>query len=92
MGPIYEFLGLSVGVVNSNQEIEEKIKAYKCDVIYATNNELGFDYLRDNMSHRVVIDMSREFRRSRFRNQKMHFGLPINPHDFNNSLKPRQGK
>ena len=53
MGPIYEFLGLSVGVVNSNQEIEEKIKAYKCDVIYATNNELGFDYLRDNMSHRV---------------------------------------
>ncbi len=53
MGPIYEFLGLSVGVVNSNQEIQEKIKAYKCDVIYATNNELGFDYLRDNMSHRV---------------------------------------
>ena len=53
MGPIYEFLGLSVGVVNSNQEIEEKIKAYKCDVIYATNKELGFDYLRDNMSHRV---------------------------------------
>ena len=53
MGPIYEFLGLTVGVVNSNQEIEEKVKAYKCDVIYATNNELGFDYLRDNMSHRV---------------------------------------
>ena len=53
MRPIYEFLGLSVGVVNSNQVIQEKISSYKCDVIYATNNELGFDYLRDNMAHRV---------------------------------------
>ena len=51
MRPIYEFLGLSVGIVTSNQEIEEKIVAYKCDIIYATNNELGFDYLRDNMAH-----------------------------------------
>ena len=51
MRPIYEFLGLSVGIVTSNQEIEEKIAAYKCDIIYATNNELGFDYLRDNMAH-----------------------------------------
>ena len=53
MRPIYEFLGLSVGVVNSNQPIQEKIASYKCDVIYATNNELGFDYLRDNMAHSV---------------------------------------
>ena len=53
MRPIYGFLGLSVGVVNSNQIIQEKISAYKCDVIYATNNELGFDYLRDNMAHSV---------------------------------------
>ena len=53
MRPIYEFLGLSVGVVNSNQDIQEKINSYKCDVIYATNNELGFDYLRDNMAHNV---------------------------------------
>ena len=53
MRPIYEFLGLSVGVVNSNQIIQEKISAYKCDVIYATNNELGFDYLRYNMAHSV---------------------------------------
>ena len=53
MRPIYEFLGLSVGVVNSNQVIQEKISSYKCDVIYATNNELGFDYLRDNMAHRI---------------------------------------
>ena len=50
MKPIYEFLGLTVGVVISNQELDEKIKSYKADVIYATNNELGFDYLRDNMA------------------------------------------
>jgi preprotein translocase subunit SecA len=53
MRPIYEFLGLTVGIVTSNQEIEEKIAAYKCDIIYATNNELGFDYLRDNMAHSI---------------------------------------
>ena len=53
MRPIYEFLGLSVGVVISNQDINEKIASYKSNVIYATNNELGFDYLRDNMSHSV---------------------------------------
>ena len=53
MRPIYEFLGLSVGVVNSNQDIKEKTASYNCDVIYATNNELGFDYLRDNMAHSV---------------------------------------
>ncbi len=53
MRPIYEFLGLTVGIVNSNQDFNEKSLAYKCDVIYATNNELGFDYLRDNMAHSV---------------------------------------
>ena len=53
MRPIYEFLGLTVGVVVSNQEFLEKNNSYKCDVIYATNNELGFDYLRDNMAHSV---------------------------------------
>ena len=53
MRPIYEFLGLTVGVVVSNQEFSEKNNAYKSDVIYATNNELGFDYLRDNMAHSV---------------------------------------
>ena len=53
MRPIYEFLGLTVGTVYSGQSTEEKIEAYKSDVIYATNNELGFDYLRDNMALRV---------------------------------------
>ena len=51
MRPIYEFLGLTVGTVYSGQSTEDKINAYKSDVIYATNNELGFDYLRDNMAH-----------------------------------------
>ena len=53
MQPIYEFLGLEVGVIISNQQIEDKVDAYKKDIIYATNNELGFDYLRDNMAHSV---------------------------------------
>ena len=53
MRPVYEFLGLTVGVVASNQELQEKIAAYRCDIIYATNNELGFDYLRDNMAHSI---------------------------------------
>jgi len=49
MGPIYEFLGLSVGVIQHDQPFEEKISAYNCDITYGTNNEFGFDYLRDNM-------------------------------------------
>ena len=53
MRPVYEFLGLKVGIVNSNQQVKEKIYAYKSDVIYATNNELGFDYLRDNMARSI---------------------------------------
>ena len=53
MRPIYEFLGLSVGVIFSNQSMEDKKSAYECDIIYATNGELGFDYLRDNMALRA---------------------------------------
>mgnify|MGYP000102896737 FL=1 len=53
MRPIYETLGLTVGVIYSNQSFEEKKSAYLCDVIYATNGELGFDYLRDNMALRA---------------------------------------
>ncbi|MDB9813982.1 preprotein translocase subunit SecA [Gammaproteobacteria bacterium] len=53
MRPVYEFLGLSVGVIYSNQNIEDKKNSYECDVIYATNGELGFDYLRDNMALRA---------------------------------------
>jgi preprotein translocase subunit SecA len=50
MGPLYEFLGLTVGVVRSGQNAEDKKAAYGCDVVYGTNNEFGFDYLRDNMA------------------------------------------
>jgi preprotein translocase subunit SecA len=50
MGKVFSFLGLSVGVVVSGMSSEDKQKAYSCDITYATNNELGFDYLRDNMA------------------------------------------
>jgi preprotein translocase subunit SecA len=57
MGKVFEFLGLSVGIIASNKAPEDKQISYGCDVVYATNNELGFDYLRDNMAfetnHRV---------------------------------------
>jgi preprotein translocase subunit SecA len=49
MGPIYRLLGLSVGVIVHDLDDEERKQAYKCDVTYGTNNEFGFDYLRDNM-------------------------------------------
>ncbi|MFA7395865.1 MAG: preprotein translocase subunit SecA [Sphaerochaetaceae bacterium] len=49
MGPIFEFLGVSVGVIVSDMSPEERKAAYSCDVTYGTNNEFGFDYLRDNM-------------------------------------------
>src|SRR5438309_1805211 len=50
MGPIYESLGVSVGVLQNMQAYEEKQRAYACDVVYGTNSEFGFDYLRDNMA------------------------------------------
>jgi preprotein translocase subunit SecA len=53
MGQIYNFLGLSVGVIVHGLDDEQRKKAYDCDVTYGTNNELGFDYLRDNMKYRL---------------------------------------
>ncbi len=50
MGRVHEFLGLTVGVVLNSMTTEERKKAYACDITYVTNNELGFDYLRDNMA------------------------------------------
>jgi preprotein translocase subunit SecA len=50
MKPLYEFLGVSVGVIRSGQPQQEKRAAYDCDIVYGTNNEFGFDYLRDNMA------------------------------------------
>ena len=51
MGKIYKFLGLSVGCITAGIEDEDRYKAYQCDVTYGTNNEFGFDYLRDNMKY-----------------------------------------
>jgi preprotein translocase subunit SecA len=53
MGPIYEFLGLSVGVIQHEMSDEERKIAYACDITYGTNNEFGFDYLRDNMKYSI---------------------------------------
>ena len=50
MGPIYRFLGLTVGVIKNQQDSVEKRAAYACDITYGTNNEFGFDYLRDNLA------------------------------------------
>lgn len=53
MGRLYRYLGMSTGVVVPQQPNEEKIAAYRADITYGTNNEFGFDYLRDNMEYRV---------------------------------------
>ena len=53
MGQIYGFLGLTTGVIVHGLSDEERRAAYACDVTYATNNELGFDYLRDNMKYHL---------------------------------------
>ncbi len=53
MGPVYKFLGLTVGVIKSQQESLEKRTAYACDITFGTNNEFGFDYLRDNLAFRL---------------------------------------
>ena len=50
MGQVHEFLGLKVGVVLNHMDPKERQKQYNCDITYVTNNELGFDYLRDNMA------------------------------------------
>ncbi len=51
MGPVYRFLGLSVGSIVSMMDNARRLEAYKCDITYGTNNEFGFDYLRDNMKY-----------------------------------------
>ena len=59
MAPIYQFLGMGVGVISSGLSPEEKIKAYQADVTFGTNNEFGFDYLRDNMVLRLEDKLQR---------------------------------
>src|SRR5690554_6334758 len=59
MGKLYQFLGMSVGVVLSGQSTEEKRAAYQADITYGTNNEFGFDYLRDNMAFSIEDKVQR---------------------------------
>ena len=60
MRPVYEFLGMTVAVIRSGQSHAEKQAAYSADITYGTNNELGFDYLRDNLAHRLEDRVQRE--------------------------------
>ncbi|HTH97065.1 MAG TPA: preprotein translocase subunit SecA [Stellaceae bacterium] len=61
MGQIYNFLGMSVGIILHDMDDEARRAAYACDITYATNNELGFDYLRDNMKFRLEDMVQRPF-------------------------------
>src|SRR5690606_18234142 len=60
MGPVYRFLGLTVGVIRNGQTPDEKRAAYAADITYGTNNEFGFDYLRDNLAFRPADQVQRE--------------------------------
>ena len=60
MGQIYNFLGLASGFINNDQNDYERKKNYNCDIVYATNSELGFDYLRDNMKYSEEEKVQRE--------------------------------
>ncbi|CCU80091.1 Protein export cytoplasm protein SecA ATPase RNA helicase (TC 3.A.5.1.1) [Halanaerobium saccharolyticum subsp. saccharolyticum DSM 6643] len=61
MGQIYRFLGMSVGVILSGMSPAERREAYNCDITYGTNNEFGFDYLRDNMAYKEEDLVQREY-------------------------------
>ncbi|MCX5709467.1 MAG: preprotein translocase subunit SecA [Candidatus Omnitrophica bacterium] len=61
MGPVYEFLGLTVGVIQHDMSDEERQANYACDITYGTNNEFGFDYLRDNMKYDMRDLVQRPF-------------------------------
>ncbi|MCH8209116.1 MAG: preprotein translocase subunit SecA [Nitrospinae bacterium] len=65
MGGIYKFLGLTFGTIFHSMSEEDRIEAYRCDVTYGTNNEFGFDYLRDNM----------KFSSDQFAQRELHFGI-----------------
>jgi preprotein translocase subunit SecA len=60
MGPVFRFLGMSVGVIRGQQDEDEKRAAYACDITYGTNNEFGFDYLRDNLAYRLESRVQRK--------------------------------
>jgi len=61
MSPIYKFLGMSVGFILTDMEPQTRQKSYACDITYGTNNEFGFDYLRDNMAEHIRLKAQRDF-------------------------------
>ena len=66
MGRIYKALGMTVGVIVHDLDDQERRQSYACDITYGTNNEYGFDYLRDNMKFRIVgLRAARAFLRHR---------------------------
>jgi preprotein translocase subunit SecA len=75
MSPIYDALGVTVGILQSGQATEEKIHAYACDVTYGTNSEFGFDYLRDNMAAALEDKVQNGGRRD-------EEGRPLTAHSF----------
>jgi preprotein translocase subunit SecA len=60
MGRLYKFLGLSVGLITNDMDDSQRKEAYACDITFATNNELGFDYLRDNMKYSIEDYVQRD--------------------------------
>jgi len=62
MGQVYKFLGLSVGIIQQGMLPHERQAAYRCDITYGTNNEFGFDYLRDNMATRLEDRVHRDYK------------------------------
>ena len=60
MAPVYEYLGLTVAAIQSDMSPQERIPAYGCDIVYGTNNEFGFDYLRDNMKNRLEDQVQKQ--------------------------------
>ncbi|MFH1265214.1 MAG: preprotein translocase subunit SecA, partial [Planctomycetota bacterium] len=74
MGPLYMFLGLTVGVIQSGMDPGDRQRAYECDITYGTNNEFGFDYLRDNM--RPAAKRDKHYDQSQQQVQgRLHFAI-----------------
>jgi preprotein translocase subunit SecA len=74
MSRIYGFLGLTTGIITHGMDDDERRQAYACDITYATNNELGFDYLRDNMKYDRAADGPARAQLRHRRRGRLHSG------------------